>query len=99
MQNGIPENLLDSQYSKIYQAMISASILAKQDGKISFFHQALYDYQLGKKLYEYALVSTEQFLYAFGDKSQQLLTRREHVKYALNLLLQTEQKRLSLIHI
>ncbi|BFL71013.1 hypothetical protein SKB0120_20750 [Moraxella osloensis] len=93
MQNGIPENLLDSQYSKIYQAMISASILAKQDGKISFFHQALYDYQLGKKLYEYALVSTEQFLYAFGDKSQQLLTRREHIKYALSLILQTEQKR------
>lgn len=93
MQNGIPENLLDSQYSEVYEAMISAGILAKQDGKISFFHQALYDYQLGKKLYEYALVSTEQFLYAFGDKSQQLLTRREHVKYALNLLLQTEQKR------
>ena len=93
MQNGIPENLLDSQFYKVYEAMVSTGILTKQDGKITFFHQALYDYQLGKKLYEYALVSTEQFLSAFGDKSQQLLTRREHVKYALNLLLQTEQKR------
>lgn len=93
MQIGINENLLDSQFSKIYEAMISIGLLAKQDGKISFFHQALYDYQLGKKLYELALVSTDEFLSAFGDKSQQLLTKREHVKYALNLILQTEQKR------
>lgn len=93
MQIGISENLLDSQFSKVYQVMISIGLLVKHDSKISFFHQALYDYQLGKKLYEYALVSVEQFLSAFGDKSQQLLTRREHVKYALNLLLQTEQKK------
>lgn len=92
MQYAIPLSLLNITDQIALQSLISVGIFHKnQQDNISFQHQALFDYQLGKSLYDKAQTSPEELLHYIGDKSQQTLTRREHLKYTLNLLLQDKQ--------
>ncbi|WP_227430540.1 hypothetical protein [Psychrobacter sp. I-STPA6b] len=93
MQYAIPQSLLAITDPVAFERLISAGILHKnKQDKISFQHQALFDYQLGKSLYDKAIESETALLTQIGDKTAQTLTRREHLKYALNLLLQDKQK-------
>ncbi|MBV7434395.1 hypothetical protein KRX19_05070 [Cardiobacteriaceae bacterium TAE3-ERU3] len=93
MQYAIPQSLLTITNPIAFERLVSAGILHKnKQDKISFQHQALFDYQLGKSLYDKAIESEIALLTQIGDKSTQTLTRREHLKYALNLLLQDKQK-------
>jgi len=85
----VPENILSSP--KTLEAMLSVGILTKQAQQISFRHQALFDYQIGIKLFTAAQDSPEKLIAEIGDFSHQTLTKREHLKYALNMLLDFDQ--------
>ncbi|WP_210472268.1 ATP-binding protein [Vibrio crassostreae] len=74
------------------EVLISIGILTKQDQRISFRHQALYDYQVGSKLYRAASISSQALLSELGEFDNQTLDKREHLRYALNMLLDTNQK-------
>ena len=89
----IPEKFLEPKYSKILQALISVGIISKHSGIISFRHQALFDYQIGIKLYNYSLESSKELIQEIGGFSQQTLTKREHLKYALNMLQEFSQEK------
>ena len=91
MQFSIPISLLSNPNPSVLEALISVGILHKHENQISFQHQALFDYHLGKRLFDTAQRSSDALLEEIGSKSEQTLTRREHVKYALNLLAQSKQ--------
>ena len=91
----VSENILTPSSIEILDALISVGVLSKQSRQISFRHQALFDFQIGLKLFSSALSSPEKFINEIGDFSQQTLTRREHLKYALNMLLDYDQKEFS----
>ncbi len=92
MQFSIPISLLRNPNPSALEALISVGILHKHENQISFQHQALFDYHLGKRLFDKAKQSSEALLEEIGTKSEQTLTRREHIKYALKLLAQYNQK-------
>ena len=91
MQFSIPISLLSNPNPSVLAALISVGILHKHENQISFQHQALFDYHLGKRLFDTARQSSEALLEEIGSKSEQTLTRREHIKYALKLLSQDRQ--------
>lgn len=92
MQFSLPINVLNSPNPEVLNALISIGVLQEHDNKISFQHQALFDYHLGKRLFDIARQSSYDLLLEIGSKSEQTLTRREHIKYALKLLAQYKQK-------
>lgn len=73
-------------------ALLSVGLITNQNKQISFRHQALFDYQVGVRLFSAAQESFDKLLEEIGDVSQQTLTRREHLKYAMNMLLTDSQK-------
>lgn len=87
----INENTLPLGSQNTLHALISVGLLSKQNTRISFRHQALYDYQIGLKLFNGAITSADNLIQMLGNRNQQTLTKREHLKYALNLLLETDQ--------
>lgn len=87
----VSENLLPTRAPKTLEALLSVGILTSQSQQLSFRHQALYDYQIGIRLFNAALDSSEKLLSEIGGFSQQTLTKREHIKYALNMLLEYDQ--------
>ena len=91
MQFSIPISLLSNPNPNALEALISVGILHKYENQISFQHQALFDYHLGKRLFDTAQRSSDALLEEIGSKSEQTLTRREHIKYALKLLAQSKQ--------
>ncbi|MBL1320646.1 MAG: hypothetical protein COA63_006245 [Methylophaga sp.] len=88
----ISENVISISSSQTLEALLSVGILTRQSQQISFRHQALFDYQVGIRLFNAALNSPGQLLNTLGDYSEQTLTKREHLKYALNMLLDYDQK-------
>lgn len=88
----IPENLIAISSPNTLKALLSSGILTKQLDQISFRHQALFDYQVGIRLYKAAISSPNQLIPELGDRAQQTLTKREHLKYSLNMLLQSNQR-------
>ena len=91
MQFSIPISLLSNPNPNALEVLISVGILHKHENQISFQHQALFDYHLGKRLFDTAQRSSDALLEEIGSKSEQTLTRREHIKYALKLLAQSKQ--------
>ncbi|WP_215398073.1 hypothetical protein [Rheinheimera oceanensis] len=88
----IAESSLNNVSLPTLQALKSVGLLTSQNKQISFRHQALFDYQVGIRLFKAALDSQQTLLEEIGDFSQQTLTRREHLKYALSMLLAESQK-------
>ncbi|MDN3442418.1 hypothetical protein QL898_12320 [Psychrobacter sp. APC 3279] len=91
MQFSISINALCSHNPNVLEAIISVGIFNKTGNQVSFQHQALFDYHLGKRLFDIARQSSDDFLKEIGSKSEQTLIRREHIKYALKLLSQSRQ--------
>lgn len=91
MQFSLPINVFNSPNPEALNALISIGVLQEHNNKISFQHQALFDYHLGKRLFDIARQSSDDLLLEIGSKSEQTLTRREHIKYALKLLAQYKQ--------
>lgn len=91
----IAENLTPTGSHKLLEALISIGLLSKQNQRISFRHQALFDYQIGLKFFNAGSNSPEQLFLQIGNKEEQTLTKREHLKYALNMLLESSQKQFS----
>jgi hypothetical protein len=88
----IAENSLNNVSPPALKALKSIGLLTSQNKQVSFRHQALFDYQVGIRLFNAALNSQQTFLDEIGDLSLQTLTRREHLKYALSMLLAESQK-------
>jgi len=88
----ISENVISISSPQTLEALLSVGILTRQSQQISFRHQAFFDYQVGIRLFNAALTSSEQLINALGDYSQQTLTKREHLKYALNMLIDHDQR-------
>lgn len=88
----IAESSLNNVSLPALQALKSVGLLTSQNKQISFRHQALFDYQVGIRLFKAAQDSQQTLLEEIGDFSQQTLTRREHLKYALSMLLAESQK-------
>lgn len=89
----ISSTQLSSGSSEIKKAMISVGLLSEQNREISFRHQAIYDYALGKELYKFGLSSAEDFLNELGARNQQTLLKREHLRYALALLYEADERK------
>lgn len=90
-QLSISENALPIGSKKQLEALISVGILSKQNQRISFRHQALFDYLVGTKLFKAGSESPERLLFEIGPYETQTLAKREHLKYALNILLDLGQ--------
>ncbi len=88
----IPSTQLPDGSSEIKNAMVSVGLLSEQNREISFRHQAIYDYAIGKKLFSLGLSSTEDFLTELGARNQQTLLKREHLRYALALLYEADER-------
>lgn len=88
----ISSTQLSNGSSEIKKAMISVGLLSEQNREISFRHQAIYDYAIGEKLYKLGLSSAEDFLTEFGARNQQTLLKREHLRYALALLYEANER-------
>lgn len=89
----ISSTQLSNGLSTIKKAMISVGLLSEQNREISFRHQAIYDYAIGKKLFSLGLNSTEDFLTELGARNQQTLLKREHLRYALALLYEADERK------
>ena len=90
-QLSISESALQIGSKKQLEALISVGILNKQNQRISFRHQALFDYLVGTKLFKAGSESPERLLFEIGPYETQTLAKREHLKYALNILLDSGQ--------
>ncbi len=90
-QLSISESALQIGSKKQLEALISVGILNKQNQRISFRHQALFDYLVGTKLFKAGSESPERLLFEIGPYETQTLAKREHLKYALNILLDLGQ--------
>ncbi len=87
----VSENIIAISSPQTLEALLSVGILTKQSQQISFRHQAFFDYHVGLRLFNTALISSDQLINEIGEFSQQTLTKREHLKYALNMLLDYDQ--------
>lgn len=87
----VSENVIAISSPQTLNALLSVGIFTKQSQYISFRHQALFDYQVGLRLFNVAISSTDGLINEIGEVSQQNLTKREHLKYALNMLLDYDQ--------
>ena len=83
---------LSNGSSEIKSAMISVGLLTEQNREISFRHQAIYDYAIGKKLYSLGRDSSEDFINELGSRNQQTLLKREHLRYALAMLYEADER-------
>ncbi|MDH2540481.1 hypothetical protein QDR66_08065 [Acinetobacter baumannii] len=83
---------LSNGSSEIKKAMISVGLLSEQNRELSFRHQAIYDYAIGKKLYSFGLNSAEKFIRELGSRNQQTLLKREHLRYALAMLYEADER-------
>ncbi len=83
---------LSNGSSEIKKAMISVGLLSEQNRGVSFRHQAIYDYAIGKNLYSLGLSSSEDFLNELGSRSQQTLLKRERLRYALAMLYEVDER-------
>ena len=90
-QLSISESALQIGTKKQLEALISVGLLSKQNQRISFRHQALFDYLVGTKLFKAGSESPERLLFEIGPYETQTLAKREHLKYALNILLDLGQ--------
>lgn len=90
-QLSISESALQIGSKKQLEALISVGVLSKQNQRISFRHQALFDYLVGTKLFKAGSESPERLLFEIGPYETQTLAKREHLKYALNILLDSGQ--------
>lgn len=90
-QLSISESALPIGTKKQLEALISVGLLSKQNQRISFRHQALFDYLVGTKLFKAGSESPERLLFEIGPYETQTLAKREHLKYALNILLDSGQ--------
>lgn len=90
-QLSISEQALATGTKNKLDALISVGLLSKQNQRISFRHQALFDYQVGFQLFKAASESPKKLLAEIGPSETQTLTKREHLKYALNMLLDSGQ--------
>lgn len=88
----ISSTQLPNGSSEIKKAMVSVGLLSEQNREISFRHQAIYDYAIGKKLFSLGLNSTEDFLTELGARNQQTLLKREHLRYAIALLYEADER-------
>ncbi|EGU39376.1 NACHT domain-containing protein [Vibrio splendidus] len=79
-------------YQRALDVLMSIGVLTKQDQRVSFRHQALYDFQVGLNLYRAGSESSEKLLSKLGGFDNQTLDKREHLRYALNMLLDASQK-------
>lgn len=91
-QLSISENILDPATKKQLDACLSVGLLSKQNNRISFRHQALFDYQVGLALFKAGIQSPQTLLNHIGNYEEQTLTKREHLKYALTMLLDYSEK-------
>lgn len=91
----IPESSISSSQRSILSAFISIGILTSQKKRVSFRHQALFDFKIGESMYLLATESIDLLLKELGDHSKQSLLKREHLKYALNMLFESSQKNYS----
>ena len=90
-QLSISENALPIGTQKQLEELISVGVLSKQNQRIIFRHQALFDYLVGTKLFKAGSKSPERLLFEIGPYETQTLAKREHLKYALNILLDSGQ--------
>jgi hypothetical protein len=88
----VSENSLNNISLTALKSLFSVGLITIQNKQISFRHQALFDYQVGVRLFNAAQISFGKLQEEIGDFSQQTLTRREHLKYAMNMLLIESQK-------
>ncbi len=91
----IPESSVSSSQRSILSAFISIGILTIQNKRVSFRHQALFDFKIGESMYLLAIESIDLLLEELGNYSKQSLLKREHLKYALNMLFESSQKHYS----
>lgn len=83
----VSESSLNNVSLTALKTLLSVGLITKQDKQISFRHQALFDFQVGVRLFNAAQESFEKLQEEIGDFYQQTLTRREHLKYAMSMLL------------
>lgn len=88
----ISVNNLPTGSKSTTDALISIGLLSKQNNKISFRHQAIYDYQIGLKLFEFASIAPQELLKELGPPNKQTLLKREHLRYALALLYDADER-------
>jgi hypothetical protein len=88
----VSESSLNNISLTALKSLFSVGLITIQNKQISFRHQALFDYQVGVRLFNAAQISFDKLQEEIGDFSQQTLTRREHLKYAMNMLLIESQK-------
>lgn len=91
-QLSISEHILDANTKKQLDACLSVGLLSKQNNRISFRHQALFDYHVGLALFQAGIQSPQTLLNHIGNYEEQTLTKREHLKYALAMLLNHSEK-------
>ena len=91
-QLSISENILDPATKEQLGACLSVGLLSKQNNRISFRHQALFDYHVGLALFQAGIQSPQTLLNHIGNYEEQTLTKREHLKYALIMLLDYSEK-------
>ena len=91
-QLSISENILDPATKEQLGACLSVGLLSKQNNRISFRHQALFDYHVGLALFQAGIQSPQTLLNHIGNYEEQTLTKREHLKYALTMLLDHSEK-------
>lgn len=88
----VAESSLNNISLTALKTLFSVGLITIQNKQISFRHQALFDYQVGVKLFNAAQTSSEKLQEEIGNFSQQTLTRREHLKYAMSMLLIESQR-------
>lgn len=91
-QLSISEHTLDASTKKQLDACLSVGLLSKQNNRISFRHQALFDYHVGLALFQAGIQSPQTLLNHIGNYEEQTLTKREHLKYTLTMLLDHSEK-------
>lgn len=91
-QLSISEHTLDASTKKQLDAWLSVGLLNKQNNRISFRHQALFDYHVGLALFQAGIQSPQTLLNHIGNYEEQTLTKREHLKYTLTMLLDHSEK-------
>jgi hypothetical protein len=91
----ISERSIPSSQRSILSAFISIGILTSQNKRVSFRHQALFDFKIGESMYLLAMESVDLLLEELGNHSKQSLLKREHLKYALIMLFESSQKNCS----
>ncbi|WP_334324138.1 ATP-binding protein [Gilliamella apicola] len=91
-QLSISEHIPDASTKKQLDACLSVGLLSKQNNRISFRHQVLFDYYVGLALFQAGIQSPQTLLNHIGNYEEQTLTKREHLKYALIMLLDYSEK-------